>query len=189
MSSDHLIQHLQQDAPDVLQRLEPVIDYIYRTYLRDALDAPRKRWYVGLTTQYLVQHLLTVYHRRVGQTAVAPTVEAGSVDATLEKTVAESYEGTAWDAFVRRLARELCLAALDTLVQKVGTTGLAGMSVEAFTAAAGYSAGVGAAAWRGLCGAGHLAACGPRLARRPRGLSAYHAGWLSGEPVRPCGGY
>ena len=99
MSSDHLIQHLQQDAPDVLQRLEPVIDHVYRTYLRDALDAPRKRWYVGLTTQYLVQHLLTVYHRRVGQAAVAPAVEAGSVDATLEKTVAESYEGTAWGAF------------------------------------------------------------------------------------------
>ena len=135
MSSDHLIQHLQQDAPDVLQRLEPVIDHVYRTYLRDALDAPRKRWYVGLTTQYLVQHLLTVYHRRVGQAAVAPAVEAGSVDATLEKTVAESYEGTAWDAFVRRLARELCLAALDTLAQEVGTTGLVGMSVDAFTAA------------------------------------------------------
>jgi len=135
MSSDHLIQHLQQDSPDVLQRLEPVIDHIYRTYLRDALDAPRKRWYVGLTTQYLVQHLLTVYHRRVGQAAVAPAVEAGSVDATLEKTVAESYEGTAWDAFVRRLARELCLAALDTLAQEVGTTGLVGMSVDAFTAA------------------------------------------------------
>jgi hypothetical protein len=86
MSPDHLIQHLQQDAPDVLQRLEPVIDHLYRTYLRDALDAPRKRWYVGLTTQYLVQHLLTIYHRRAGQAAVAPTVEAGSVDATLEKT-------------------------------------------------------------------------------------------------------
>ena len=128
MSSDHLIQHLQQDSPDVLQRLEPVIDHIYRTYLRDALDAPRKRWYVGLTTQYLVQHLLTVYHRRVGQAAVAPAVEAGSVDATLEKTVAESYEGTAWDAFVRRLARELCLAALDTLAQDVGTTGLVGIN-------------------------------------------------------------
>ena len=66
---------------------------------------------------------------------MAPTVEAGSVDATLEKTVAESYEGTAWDAFVRRLARELCLAALDMLVQEVGTTGLAGMSVDAFTVA------------------------------------------------------
>ena len=41
---------------------------------------------------------------------------------------------------------------------------------------------------RGLCGAGHLAACGPRLARRPRGLSAYHAGRAPGEPLWACGG-
>jgi hypothetical protein len=30
MTPDHLLQHLQQDAPDVLQRLDPVIDHIYR---------------------------------------------------------------------------------------------------------------------------------------------------------------
>ena len=41
MSPDHLIQHLQQDAPDILQRLDPVIDHLYRTYLHDALDAPQ----------------------------------------------------------------------------------------------------------------------------------------------------
>ena len=54
-------------------------------------------------------------------------------------------------------------------------------------AAAGHSPGPGAAVWRGLCGAGHLAACRPRLAGRPRGLSAYHAGRSPGEPVRACG--
>jgi len=135
MSPDQLLQHLQQDAPDVLQRLEPVIDQVYRDHLQAALDATRKHWYVGLTTQYLVQDLLTVYRRRVGQAAAAGTVDVGSVDATLATTVAESYEGTAWDAFVRRLARELCLAALDTLVQEAGVTGLAAMPVAVFTAA------------------------------------------------------
>ena len=38
----------------------------------------------------------------------------------------------------------------------------------------------------GLCGAGHLAACRPGLARRPRGLSAYDAGWKRGQPLRAC---
>ena len=42
---------------------------------------------------------------------------------------------------------------------------------------------------RGLCGAGHLAARRPRLARRPCGLSAYHAGRAPGEPLRPGGRY
>ena len=54
MSIDHVVQHLHQDAPDFLQRLEPIIDRVYRDSLHDALDAPRKHWYVGLTTQYLV---------------------------------------------------------------------------------------------------------------------------------------
>ena len=133
MSPAQLLQHLQQDAPDVLQRLEPVIDQVYRDYLHDGLDATRKHWYVGLTTQYLVQHLLTVYRRRVGPAASA--METGLVDATLAKTVAESYQGAAWDTFVRRLARDLCLAPLDTLVQDVGVVGLAALPVEAFTSA------------------------------------------------------
>ena len=55
-------------------------------------------------------------------------------------------------------------------------------------AAAGHSPGPGAAVGRGLCGAGHLAACRPRLARWPRGLSAYDAGGSPREPLRPCGG-
>src|SRR6266849_5252917 len=135
MATDHLVQHLQEDVPDVLQRLEPVIDHVYRNYLHDALDATRKHWYVALTTQYLVQHLLTVYQRRVGQAAVADPLEAGPINATLEKTVAESYAGTAWDTFVRRLAHELCLTALDTLVQEVGAAELARMPADAFTAA------------------------------------------------------
>jgi len=135
MATDHLVQHLQQDVPDVLQRLEPVIDHVYRNYLHDALDATRKHWYVALTTQYLIQHLLTVYQRRVGQAAVADPLEAGPINATLEKTVAEGYAGTAWDTFVRRLAHELCLTALDTLVQEVGAAELASMPADAFTAA------------------------------------------------------
>ena len=40
MSPDHLIQHLQQDAPDVLQLLEPVIDHIYRNGLRATRSMP-----------------------------------------------------------------------------------------------------------------------------------------------------
>ena len=40
---------------------------------------------------------------------------------------------------------------------------------------------------RWLCGAGHLAACRPGLARRPCGLSPYHAGGAAGEPLRACG--
>jgi len=85
MSTDHVVQHLQQDVPDLLQRLEPVIDHVYRDSLHDALDPSRKHWYVGLTTQFLVQHLLTVYQRRVGQAAVAQPLEAGPINATLEK--------------------------------------------------------------------------------------------------------
>ena len=45
-----------------------------------------------------------------------------------------------------------------------------------------------AAARRGLCSAGHLAACRTRLARWPRGLSAHDAGRTPGEPLRACGG-
>ena len=55
-------------------------------------------------------------------------------------------------------------------------------------AAARYSPDPGAAARCGLCGAGHLAACRPGLARRPRGLSAYDAGRAPGEPLRSCRG-
>ena len=52
----------------------------------------------------------------------------------------------------------------------------AGQPWRNLPAAAGHSAGPGAAARCRLCGAGHLAACCPRLARWPRGLSPYHAG-------------
>ena len=40
---------------------------------------------------------------------------------------------------------------------------------------------------RGLCGAGHLAACRTGLARWPCGLSAYDAGWTPREPLWACG--
>jgi len=69
------------------------------------------------------------------QAAVADPLGAGPINATLEKTVAEGYAGTAWDTFVRRLAHELCLTALDTLVQEVGAAELARMPADAFTAA------------------------------------------------------
>ena len=60
-------------------------------------------------------------------------------------------------------------------------------TMAAHLRAAGYSPGLGAAVWRGLCGAGRLAASRPRLARWPRGLSPYHAGWSPGESVWPGG--
>ena len=44
MRPDQWLQHLQQDAPDGLQRLDPVIDQVYRNYLYDGLDATRKHW-------------------------------------------------------------------------------------------------------------------------------------------------
>lgn len=134
MSPEQLIEHLQQDAPEVCHHLEDVIDQVYHTHLQDVLDPARKDWYVDLTTQHLIEHLLTVYRRRIGQ-AAAETVAAGAVDAALIKTVADSYHGTAWDAFVRRLTRDLCLTALDTLMQDVGVAGLAAMQAETFTRA------------------------------------------------------
>src|SRR5213593_4316676 len=52
-------------------------------------------------------------------------------------------------------------------------------------AAAGHSPDPGAAVRRGLCSARHLAACRPRLARWPRGLSPHHARRARGEFLRP----
>ena len=56
-------------------------------------------------------------------------------------------------------------------------------------APARHPPGASAAAGRGLRGAGHLAACGPRLARRPRGRSAYHARGPPDKPLRPRSGH
>lgn len=134
MSPDLLVQHVQQEAPDLLERLELVIDTVYHDHLQALLDLSRKHAYVGLTTQYLVQHLLTVYRRRVGQAAAARTVEAGPIDASLERTVAESYQGSAWETFGRCLTRELCLAALDTLLQERGVAALAALPADIFGA-------------------------------------------------------
>ncbi len=50
-----------------------------------------------------------------------------------------------------------------------------------------HPAGAGPAAGRGLCGAGHLAAGGARLARGPRGGAVYDAGGAPGESVRARG--
>jgi DNA-binding XRE family transcriptional regulator len=135
------MQQLQYEVPAVFQRLERVTAQIYTAHLQGYLDAARKRWYVRLAAQYLAQHLLTLYRRRLD----APTHEhpmalngvgkadTVHVDASLERTLADSYQDDAWQALGQRLARELSAEALATLLQEVGVSGVEALSEEAFT--------------------------------------------------------
>jgi hypothetical protein len=108
MSYTPLVPPLQPSPPTGLQAFDPIIEQLYRDHLQTVLDSERQRWYVRLTTQYLIDHLLTVYRRRVGHAGTTvDAVEAGPVDLALAQTVADHYQGQAWQAFGLGLAREL----------------------------------------------------------------------------------
>jgi hypothetical protein len=106
------------------QALEPVIEQLYHDHLQTLLDAERQRWYVGLTTQYLIDHLLTVYRRRVGHAgAGVELVEAGPVDRALTQTVTDHYQGSAWQVFGRGLTWELWHTTLAPVLAAAVTGG------------------------------------------------------------------
>ncbi len=92
------------------------------------------------------------------------------------------------DISPRPLASEFSAAPGETPAAGSVNRRPAGQPRRRVPAAAGHSPGPGAAAGRGLCGAGPLAAYSPRLVRRSRGRSAHHAGRPPGEPVWPRGG-
>lgn len=121
-----------QDATVILHRLEAVRAQVAHDHLQPLLDAACQQGYVDLITQHLVDHMLSIYHRRVASETAAAAVVPESVRATLAGFVTEQYQGGAWETFGQRLAGELCRNALDTLVQERGVPTLAALAPAAF---------------------------------------------------------
>lgn len=141
MSYTPLVPPLQPSLPTGLQAFEPIIEQLYRDHLQTVLDSARQRWYVRLTTQYLIDHLLTVYRRRVGHAGTGvEAVEAGPVDLALAQTVADHYQGQAWQAFGLGLARELWQPTLAAVAPPEALTNATGLPPAPAAGAAACSA-------------------------------------------------
>ena len=60
-----------QETPYVFQRLERGKDHLAADAQQHVLDAPQRAWYLRTTAEYLGQHLLEAYRRRVEEAAYA----------------------------------------------------------------------------------------------------------------------
>jgi DNA-binding XRE family transcriptional regulator len=149
----------------VFQRLERVKERLYADALHHSLDAPQRAWYLRTTAEYLAEHLLETYRRRmeeashaIGLDALAspigpfltvtsdphghPTVQIGldattteRVVATLAKSLGASDQDPTWDQLARRLAIDLSTWGLEQLGYDMGADAIAAMSEAAFDAA------------------------------------------------------
>jgi len=65
MSPDLSTSPPLQETPYVFQRLERVKEHLYADALQYSLDASQRAWYLRTTAEYLAEHLLETYRRRV----------------------------------------------------------------------------------------------------------------------------
>jgi DNA-binding XRE family transcriptional regulator len=145
----------------VFQRLERIKERLYMEARQQVLDAPRQAWYLRTTAEYLAQHLLETYRRRLeatsqgnGLEALAPplrpylmvatnpqghTTVQFRVDPTLTERVVTtltaslraSDQDPTWDTLARRLATELSSWALETVGYEIGAEVVATLSESA----------------------------------------------------------
>jgi len=148
----------------VFQRLERVKDHLAADAQQHVLDAPQRAWYLRTTAEYLGQHLLEAYRRRVeeasyatGLDAVAPALRpaltvatdlhgqptvllcldpaaTAGVITTLTKSLGASNQDGTWESLARRLAMDLCTWAMEKLGQRLGAEAIAAMPERLFEA-------------------------------------------------------
>jgi hypothetical protein len=71
MSPDLTTSLPLQETPYMFQRLERVKERLYADALQYSLDAPQRAWYLQTTAEYLAEHLLETYRRRVEEASHA----------------------------------------------------------------------------------------------------------------------
>jgi DNA-binding XRE family transcriptional regulator len=165
MSPDVSTPPSRRETPYVFQRLERVKERLYADALHHSLDAPQRAWYVRTTAEYLAEHLLETYRRRIEEASHAigldalaspigpfltvtsdphghPTIQIGldtttteRVVATLAKSLGASDQDPTWDQLARRLAIDLSTWGLEQLGYDMGADAIAAMSEAVFDAA------------------------------------------------------
>src|SRR5678815_2172107 len=71
MSPDLTTSLPLQETPYMFQRLERVKELLYADALQYSLDASQRAWYLRTTAEYLAEHLLETYRRRVEEASHA----------------------------------------------------------------------------------------------------------------------
>jgi len=146
-----------QETPYVFQRLERVKERLVIEARQHVLDPPRQAWYLQITAEYLAQHLLETYRRRLEDTRQAIAFDAltpqmrqvfavttdpsghvtgqlcldptrtAAVVSTLAKSLRTSHQDPTWDKLARWLATELSAWALEKVGYEVGADAVATM--------------------------------------------------------------
>lgn len=146
-----------QETPYVFQRLERVKERLVIETRQHVLDAPRQAWYLQTTAEYLAQHLLETYRRRLEDARHATTFDtltpqmrqafevttdplghvtvqlcldparSAGVVSTLAKSLRTSPQDPTWDKLARWLATELSAWALEKVGYEVGADAVATM--------------------------------------------------------------
>jgi len=75
MSPDLCKSRTLQEPPYTFQRLERVKERLYTDALQYSLDAPQRAWYLRTTAEYLAEHLLETYRRRVEEASHATELD------------------------------------------------------------------------------------------------------------------
>jgi len=165
MSPDLTTSRPLQETPYMFQRLERVKERLYTDALQYSLDAPQRAWYLRTTAEYLAEHLLETYRRRVeeashatgldtlaspirpyltvttnpyGHTTVQIDLDTSATERVvtlLAKSLGTSDQDPTWEKLARRLAIDLSTWGLEQLGYEVGAEAIAAMSENAFDTA------------------------------------------------------
>jgi DNA-binding XRE family transcriptional regulator len=165
MSPDLTTSRPLQETPYMFQRLERVKERLYTDALQYSLDAPQRAWYLRTTAEYLAEHLLETYRRRVeeashatgldtlaspirpyltvttnpyGHTTVQLDLDTSTTERVitlLAKSLGTSDQDPTWEKLARRLAIDLSTWGLEQLGYEVGAEAIAAMSEDAFDTA------------------------------------------------------